>query len=55
MGGNDRALSSIQINRTTVDVCQFTSAISDNNEQGTPGFCRDNNDGDAKVEFDAEL
>ena len=55
MVGNDRALSSIQINRTTVDVCQFTSAISDNNEQGTPGFCRDNNDGDAKVEFDAEL
>tara|TARA_R100001015_G_C4601812_1_gene156763 strand:- start:224 stop:1297 length:1074 start_codon:yes stop_codon:yes gene_type:complete len=55
MVGNDRALSSIQINRTTVDVCQFTSAISDNNEQGTPGFCRDNNDGDAKIEFDAEL
>jgi len=55
MAGNDRALSSIQINRTTVDVCQFTSAISDNNEQGTPGFCRDNNDGDAKIEFDAEL
>ena len=51
MVGNDRALSSIQINRTTVDVCQFTSAISDNNEQGTPGFCRDNNDGDAKIEF----
>ena len=55
MVGNDRALSSIQINRTTVDVCQFTSAISDNNEQGTPGFCRDNNDGDAKIEFSAEL
>ena len=55
MVGNDRALSSIQINRTTVDVCQFTSAISDNNETGTPGFCRDNNDGDAKIEFDAEL
>ena len=55
MVGNDRALSSIAINRTTVDVCQFTSAISDNNEQGTPGFCRDNNDGDAKIEFDAEL
>jgi len=55
MVGNDRALSSIQINRTTVDVCQFTSAISDNNETGTPGFCRDNNDGDAKIEFSAEL
>tara|TARA_R100001443_G_scaffold1437_1_gene5327 strand:+ start:57 stop:1163 length:1107 start_codon:yes stop_codon:yes gene_type:complete len=55
MVGNDRALSSIAINRTTVDVCQFTSAISDNNEQGTPGFCRDNNDGDAFIEFKAEL
>ena len=55
MVGNDRALSSIAINRTTVDVCQFTSTISDNNEQGTPGFCRDNNDGDAFIEFKAEL
>ena len=55
LGGNDRALTAgPAINRATKDNVQILSTIADNNENGTPGFLK-TDDNDGYLEFIAEL
>jgi len=55
LGGNDRALTAgPAINRATKDNVQIISTIADNNENGTPGFLK-TDDNDGYLEFIAEL
>ena len=55
LGGNDRALTSgPSVNRATKDNVQILSEIADNNENGTPGFLK-TDDNDGYLEFKADL
>ena len=55
LGGSDRALTSgPSVNRATKDNVQIISEIADNNENGTPGFLK-TDDNDGFLEFKAEL